>query len=298
MNSGESGLEMRRPASDITAKASTRNTGSNPTGPVALFAALTELALQHIRLHHANRTARACILGDADVNVSLTSYGKRISTVWQTIETIAAGSVRPRRLTLWLDDAEALADLPPSLRRLQARGLEIRRCFDYGPHKKYFPYVKEIFPSQPGRTLVTADDDVLYPDNWLKDLLSVHRPNRVTAYRARVRGEGPYRTWPLCETIEASDTVFATGTSGVAYPPAVLRTLREGGDAFTRVCPRADDFWLHYATIASGMQVRQVRATAALWWSVPIAFNRGLWDGTGTANDSIADQTRRFWLER
>ncbi len=280
-----------------TLKVATRNTGSNPRGPVAFGAALIELATQHIQLRHANRTSRASILGDADANVSLTSYGKRISTVWQTIETIGAGNTRPRRLILWLDDAEALGDLPPSLRRLQARGLEIRRCLDYGPHKKYFPYVNEILPSEPDRTLVTADDDVLYPANWLNDLLSAHRPNQVTAFRARIRGEGPYRTWPICQTSEASDTVFATGTSGVAYPPAVLLTLRHRGDAFTRVCPRADDYWLHYATIASGMQIRQVRESAALWWSVPTARNRGLWDGTGTANDAIADKTRRYWLE-
>ena len=119
----------------------------------------------------------------------------------------------------------------------------------------------------------------------------------MTAFRARIRNEGPYRTWPLCETIEASDRVFATGTSGVAYPPAVLLTLRHHGDAFTRICPHADDYWLHYATIASGTQARQVRESAALWWSVPNARNRGLWDGTGTANDAIADKTRHFWQE-
>ncbi len=262
-----------------------------------MCAALTELALQHIRIRHVNRTSRNSILGDADANVSLTSYGKRISTVWQTIETIGAGNIRPRRLILWLDDAEALAQLPTTLQRLQARGLEVRPCPDYGPHKKYFPYVNDILPLHPVRTLVTADDDVLYPANWLKDLLSVHHPNQVTAFRARLRVDAPYRSWPMCDTTEASEAVFATGTSGVAYPPTVLRTLRDRGDDFTRVCPHADDFWLHYATIASGMHARQVRDTAALWWSVPIALNRGLWDGTGEANDAIADRTRQCWME-
>ena len=157
--------------------------------------------------------------------------------MWKTIETIGAGSIKPRRVILWLDDAAALADPPPSLKRLQARGLEIRGCLDYGPHKKYFPYVNEILTEQPERTLVTADDDVAYPANWLKDLLNAHRPNQVTAFRARIRGDGPYSTWPLCDTTEPSEAVFATGTSGVAYPPAVLRTLRDRGDEFARVCP-------------------------------------------------------------
>jgi len=248
-------------------------------------------------LRHANRTSTTSIVGGTDVNVSLTSYGKRISTVWKTIETIGAGTAKPRRLVLWLDDAAALADLPPTLRRLQARGLEVRRCLDYGPHKKYFAYVNEILAEHPDRALVTADDDVLYPPEWLTDLVGAHRPNQVTAFRARIRLDGPYRTWPMCRTTEASEVVFATGTSGVVYPPEVLQTLRDRGDEFTRVCPHADDFWLHYAALATGVRIRQVRETAALWWSVPITSNRGLWDGTGNANDAIADRTRRYWLD-
>ncbi len=89
--------------------------------------------------------------------------------------------------------------------------------------------------------------------------------------------------------------MFATGTSGVAYSEPVLQALRERGDEFTTVCPRADDFWLHYATIASGLKVRQVRNTAALWWSTSLS-KEGLWDGTGRANDSIALDTRKAWL--
>ncbi len=109
--------------------------------------------------------------------MSLTSYGPRIATVWKTIESIGAGSVKPRRIILWLDDPAALADPPASLRRLQTRGgLEIRGCPDYGPHKKYFPYVTSILPEHPTRTLVTADDDVYYPATWLEELLAAHLP--------------------------------------------------------------------------------------------------------------------------
>ena len=274
-----------------------RNIGVDPTDPLGWVLTFAEFGTLRSRLSVRNHRSLELVVGTGAANVSLTSYGKRIATVWQTIETIGAGAVKPRRLILWLDDRDAYLDPPATLKRLQARGLEIRHCRDYGPHKKYFPYVNEIFPTQPERTMVTTDDDVLYPANWLEDLLSVHHPNQVTAFRARIRGDGPYRTWPICHTVEASAAVFATGTSGVAYPPAVLRMLRESGDAFTRVCPRADDYWLHYAAIASGVQVRQVRDVAALWWSVPITLNHGLWDGSGTANDAIADQTRRFWLE-
>lgn len=280
----------------VQAKAvTTHNSGVGTRSLGGWCAAVSEFIRLSQQLRRANQSSNRPIVGDADVNVSLTSYGQRIAKVWRTIESIGAGSVKPRRVILWLDDVAALADPPASLKRLQARGLEIRGCPDYGPHKKYYPYVTEILPEHPTRTLVTADDDVYYPATWLEELLGAHRPDQVTAFRARIRNDGPYGTWALCDAITPLDTVFATGTSGVAYPQAVLETLKKRGEEFTEVCPRADDFWLHYATVASGLKVRQVRNTAALWWSTSLS-KEGLWDGTGKANDSIAIRAREAWL--
>ncbi|MUL46969.1 hypothetical protein FZI85_03340 [Mycobacterium sp. CBMA293] len=273
-----------------------RNTGVDPTNPIGWALAFAEFGTMSPRLRARNRRSVELVVGNGTANVSLTSYGKRISTVWQTIETIGAGTVKPRRLILWLDDSAAIAHPPAHLKRLQARGLEIRQCRDYGPHKKYFPYVNEILPDEPERTLVTADDDVYYPPNWLEELLGAHRSGEVTAFRARIRRDGPYSTWPMCTTTAPSEEVFATGVSGIAYPPELLSVLRDRGDAFTQVCPRADDYWLHYAAVATGIPIRQVRDVAAYFWPIVMVSNRGLWDGQGTANDAIAEQTRRAWL--
>lgn len=273
-----------------------RNIGIDPTDPVGWALTFAEFGTLSARLHIRNHRSVDPIVGDGAANVSLTSYGKRISTVWQTIETIGAGTVKPHRLILWLDDDDAFANPPAPLKRLQARGLEIRHCHDYGPHKKYFPYVNEIWPDEPERTLVTADDDVYYPSTWLAELLDAHRPDEVTAFRARIRSDGPYCSWPMCSTTDADETILATGVSGVAYPPELLCTLRARGDEFTTVCPFADDYWLHYAAVATGTPIRQVRDVAAYWWPRVMASNRGLWDGQGTANDAISEPTRRAWL--
>jgi hypothetical protein len=99
----------------------------------------------------------------------------------------------------------------------------------------------------------------------------------------------------MCTTTEASETVFATGVSGVAYPPELLGALRDRGEAFAQVCPRADDYWLHYAAVSMGIPVRQVRDVAAYFWPILLVASRGLWDGSGTANDAIAVQTQQAW---
>jgi hypothetical protein len=257
-------------------------------------------AAVHIaHLRRRNRTTREPIIGNkaANVNVSLTSYGKRISKVWLAIESIGLGAVKPRRVILWLADEEAVANPSDSLRRLQDRGLEIRHCRDYGPHKKYFPYVSEVLGTQPDVPLVTADDDAIYPVTWLAELMKAHRHEHVTAFRARIRTAEPYRAWPLCETTEPSERVFATGVSGVAYPVKVLAALRARGDQFMSVCPRADDFWLHYAAVATGTPVRQVRNEAAEWWSNFSMIASGLCRENITANDQISSATRHAWLD-
>lgn len=64
--------------------------------------------------------------------VSLTSYPKRISTVWITIETLLWQSIKPDVIILWLADSQfdGVESLPRELLNLQKRGLSIRFCDD------------------------------------------------------------------------------------------------------------------------------------------------------------------------
>lgn len=266
-----------------------RNDGVFPRGRVGWLLLRVQLAVFSLWLGGVNLLSRKPITGEVPVDVSLTSFGPRLRrSVWKTLETIGRGSVRPRRVILWLDETQR----PANLRRLERRGLEIRLCADYGPHKKYFPYVTTQSLDVP---LVTADDDVFYPRNWLAELVAAQQPGTVVCHRARIRTDGPYASWPMCDTTEASDRVFATGVGGVLYPPSLLPVLRDRGTDFLQICPRADDFWLHYAAVAAGLSVRQVSTVAAQWWPDLKFADTGLWADnlTGNANDVIAEAARQ-----
>lgn len=204
----------------------------------------------------------------------MTSYGNRLRTVHLALESIGGGRERPKRLLLWLDDPPAVTKPPPSLTRLQERGLEILPTPDWGPHKKYYPYAaslpRHIMP------LVTADDDVLYGWRWLSGLMARHRdhPDDVIAHRAHrivlVGGHvAPYAHWEELDPDEAGPRTFATGHSGVLYPPAMLDALREAGTAFTSCAPHADDVWLHAMALRSGTTVRPVANGLTTYRSVP-----------------------------
>lgn len=231
-------------------------------------------------LSSANRRSTHTILGEAPVLVSLTSHGERIDAVFATLETIARGRVRPARIILWLDDADRFENLPASLRRLEARGLEVKLTENLGPHTKYFPALTEVGP---GMSLVTADDDILYPRTWLDDLLKAARtyPALVNCHRAKVvrtteHGVLPYREWDECWGHGEHAAVFATGVSGVIYPQAMVDALRERGLAFRAKSPRADDVWLHAVAVEEGIYVRQVGVASVHYAVTPATQHLGL----------------------
>ncbi|WP_150952503.1 hypothetical protein [Microbacterium testaceum] len=196
--------------------------------------------------------------------MSLTSFGHRISTVFATIESIGAGSVRPQRLILWLSNGDLQEGVPRELRALCRRGLEIRGCEDFGAHKKYYPYATSLPVHE--LPLVTADDDVLYPRRWLEILLERHReyPDSTIGYRGEVMrfcDDGtvaPYRTWHLSTTAAPDLRLVLNGVGGVLYPSAVIEEARAYGTRFLEECPRGDDLWLHRATLRTGLFPRQV----------------------------------------
>ncbi|MGP5699921.1 hypothetical protein ACTXPA_13460 [Glutamicibacter arilaitensis] len=220
-----------------------------------------------------NLLAKESVTGRADAVVSLTTYGRRTSSVYLTIESIAFGKIKPSRLILWIDEQEVLADLPTQLKRLVKRGLEIRFCENYGPHKKYFPYVISMSDSH-SVPLVTADDDMFYPKSWLQNLETAYKSSEtphIVAHRARrlkiEHNPDPkiasYSSWPLASSVEPSYAIFSTGTGGVMYPPTMLDELRERGDAFLESCRNADDLWLHSTALSVGIKTRQVSSRPA-----------------------------------
>lgn len=127
-----------------------RNTGAIPKNPAKYLLALSEFAVHGPKLRAVNRWATSSIVGDGDANVSLTSYGRRIDTVWKTIETIGAGTLKPRRVILWLDDPAVLADLPGSLRRLCARGWRFVLATTTGRTRSTFPTSVRSIRTNPG----------------------------------------------------------------------------------------------------------------------------------------------------
>jgi hypothetical protein len=239
------------------------------------------LRLNARRLERRNRTENKPMIAHGGPVVSLTTYGKRINSVYLAIESIAEGSLLPSRAILWLDDEAGFKNRPESLRRLENRGLEIFLTENYGPHKKYYPYVKTT--DSFSTPLVTADDDCLYPRNWLHRLAESfnENPSVVSCYRAHViklqgKAIAPYGDWTPCRSSQPRFYHFATGCSGCIYAPNLLRVFKAGGEGFRTVCPRNDDFWLHVQALRAGFRVRQIGRRPLAFPIVPDTQDCGL----------------------
>ncbi len=201
------------------------------------------------------------------VTVSLTSYGARLRTAHLAVESILRGRVKPSRVILWIAEEERVARLPGGLRRLAARGVEIRYVQDDGPHKKYWPIISEL--DELPLAVVVADDDVIYPRYWLAELTEEHdRTGReVIAHRAAlvdIDESGnikPYVEWQHALKGECGPRVLPTGMGGVLYGRLALEAVAARGTGFRIVAPRADDLWLHACVVSAGFQPVQLKRT-------------------------------------
>jgi hypothetical protein len=150
--------------------------------------------------------------------------------------------------------------IPPPLRVLVKWGLEIVWTSDnLRSYKKLLP-AREKYPNA---TIITADDDVIYPRWWLRRLMEAHvaRPTHILAYRAneiRLGPDGeplPYLQWTHPTLATPSYLIFPTGVGGVLYPPRSLPALAGDGQLAMKLCPTADDVWFRVMALRAGTPV-------------------------------------------
>lgn len=177
---------------------------------------------------------------DHDIIVSLTTYGRRIHSVFLTIESIMEQTMKPNRIILWLDYSFEGKRLPESINKLRKRGLEVALC-------KY-----------PDDAIITVDDDLIYEVNMLENLIVPFLQNPSVIYCNRAHkmipdGNGkllPYSSWGW-ETPE-------TGGGGALYPPHSLDEEVKNEAVYMDICQFADDVWFKAMSLKKGTPVCRV----------------------------------------
>ena len=195
--------------------------------------------------------------------VSLTSYEERFDDLVISLYSLLNQTIKPDKIILWLSDNLCLNDVPYDITRFIKNGLEIRFVKDIGSYTKAIYAFKEFSKS----IIVTADDDIYYPKDWLQKLyysyiahtedIQVHRAHRVRIKDKRI---APYESWTKhVEEESARFDNFLTGVGGVLYPPNCFskEVLRE--DVFLKFAPYADDVWFWVMSLVHNRKIRIVK---------------------------------------
>ena len=197
------------------------------------------------------------------ITISLTTISSRLNTIATTLRSLLAQDYPNFAVRLYLSRDAFLLDkgvrgrLPESLAAIcDDPGINIRFVSNIGPYRKILPFLSE---TRGQRCLVaTADDDTVYPKNWLSTLVETYLKHRcVVCYRGhfmrrRDRKFLEYRSWMLDEPFRHADLYnLPTGKDGVLYDtmffhPGVLNYVQA-----LHLAPTADDLWLkwHYSAL-------------------------------------------------
>ncbi|WP_158914599.1 glycosyltransferase family 2 protein [Caulobacter sp. S45] len=203
-----------------------------------------------IAVSRASQKSETARFPDGQLVVSLTSYPPRFATLDLTLRSLLLQTVQPDHVVLWIANQDMDA-LPKEVRRLESWNLEIKATADLRSYKKIIPALA-AFPSA---YIVTADDDVYYPPNWLSTLVDAVDP--INPHIACHRGHmpafelsgamSPYAKWRWnVSCAEGSQILFPTGVGGVMYPPNSLAREVMDEETFLSLCPSADDVWLYF----------------------------------------------------
>ncbi len=228
--------------------------------------------------------------------VSLTSFPARIKTVSYTIESILLQKKKANMVVLWLGYDKfpnQEKDLPKRLLRLTQYGLTIKWCKDIRSYTKLVPAL-EAFPDD---IIVTADDDIWYPPEWLERLYNSYlkEPTLIHAHRVlQVTAKGgiinKYIDWgtQIFAPQEPSYCWHLTGTGGVLYPPHSLFKDICNCEKFLSIAPSVDDIWFWAMAILQHTRIRVVEGNIFDFEGVFIVNNQSLWSDNVYDKNDIA----------
>lgn len=219
------------------------------------------------------------------VIISMTSIPSRIDKVWITMESLLRQTYKPDKILLWLArDEFQNVQLPSKLTEQTSRGVEIKYCDNIKSYKKFYFTAKEYSNDY----IVVVDDDVIYAENMLKELIQTYRKNKgcVICHRSHYikiqNGKlRPYNRWIDYHkrndlSIEPTYYNFFTGCGGILFPMFLMTGKVLDKDAFMKLAPSADDVWLNFCAWVSKLKTKNTEGVLGNTIAIESSASKGL----------------------
>lgn len=114
-----------------------------------------------------------------DIVISLTTVPSRARYLSKFLESIEKQTVLPSRIELNIPTEYHKRNLGKIDKKLIPSDLDVYDCVDYGPATKILPTLKRY--SDTDTRIIYCDDDRLYNENWVRNLVSVADRNPTSA---------------------------------------------------------------------------------------------------------------------
>lgn len=204
------------------------------------------------------------LLEGKKVILSLTSFPKRMQYLHKGLYSLMNQEYKPNMIILWLSEDQfpnKESDLPDEIMELRAYGLTIRWLKgDLRSYKKLLPTLKEF----PDDIIVTADDDLYYPTDWLKKLIDAyldspkcihcHLITRLVISNDTINSVKK-ENW-MKDTYSYFNKIL--GGSGTLYPPYSLNCEVLNEAVFLDIAPTSDDVWFWAMAVLNGTAIHWI----------------------------------------
>lgn len=209
---------------------------------------------------------------EQEVIISLTTYPKRMGTVWIVLKAMLSQTYKPDKILLYLAEEQFPGHvLPDWAETYRKAGVEFVFCGDLKPHKKYYYAMQEY----PEAVIITVDDDLIYDYDLIEVLMKSYLqfPHAISAMRTHkiaFDDEGhilPYLQWDHgCSKYigEPIMRLLPTSGGGTLFPPHSLHPEVFCEENIRKCCLLADDLWLKVMAVLQGTPVVLAEETRPL----------------------------------
>lgn len=209
------------------------------------------------------------------ITISLTTTSNRLYLCRVALYSLVTQSLKPHKIVLNLSSDPYLKDegiqnidvfsyLTQGIEDELKKIIHIVWVENTGPFRKLMPTLQTADLDD---IIVTADDDIIYGQQWLSSLLQGFDPERMLIHASRVRKiqysklghETGYIYWPIVQkkTIIDKDWIITYGGGAVLYRGWFTRDLINDSN-YLDIAPTADDLWYSKICKLSSLQVKVV----------------------------------------
>ncbi|MEM7237018.1 MAG: glycosyltransferase family A protein [Pseudomonadota bacterium] len=247
------------------------------------------------------------------VQISLTSISRRLSSLHKTLENLLCQDYEAFDVSLYLspdpylldDGVSVLSDEIDELKRRWPDRLRVAYTMNSGPYRKLLPALARAGLSD--TLIATADDDTLYPDDWLSCLVDRYERHRcIIAYRGheilfRDGGFQPYRRWMTHKSQASSGMrLLPTGKDGVLYNSRFFHPAVHNLTEARRIAPTTDDLWWKWHSAAVGVPVHLLHPDYTTGTLPEVSWGGSLYDNFNMAgeNDRVIARLEEYGRDR